>query len=171
MKIDTNKIIVTLKWLLLGFMIFVIILKSICFFYFESPEHFFYYVGYVKQISIYFLLIAIVTVREKWVWYIGFLYFIVASIDLTLWDIGSGVPRKICSGHSRFDFVQIIAWANFHFRNSEMWGINSLISIKRLNIIQHFAFPATALFFLSNYVRAYYGLSPILKSAKSRFFF
>ena len=158
-----HKILSFLKKALIGYCFLIFLLETIKFFFFESPSRIYYY-GYCSQISVYFLLIAIVTIKKRWMWYFGLFYFIIATIDLLILDISSGIWRHEFSGFSRFQFSNWIGWAiyeiGYNFRENYFTDTISLI----YRIAEAFMFPLAIILFFTNPVRKHYGLPPFVKS-------
>ena len=157
-----HKILSFLKKALIGYCILIFILETIKFFFFESPSRIYYY-GYCSQISVYFLLIAIVTIKKKWMWYFGIFYFIIATIDLLVLDISSGIWRQEFSGFSPFQFSNWIGWAIYEMGyNCRRNYFTDSIAIT-YRIAEVFMFPLAIILFFTNPVRKRYGLPPIFK--------
>lgn len=159
--------IAKLRFIIIGYITLIILLESIKFFYFESHDSLIFYIGYFNQISVYLILLSILIFKNKTMWIIGFLYFFIGSIDLLFWNIGDNIPRHISSGYSRFQFSYLIGWSMYAFKdtfnNDMLMWIKPILDFKWFKFIELLIFPSATLLFLSNYIRAYYGLKPILK--------
>lgn len=120
-------------------------------------------IDYCIQITIYFLLIAILLVRKKWMWFVGIFYFAIGNIDLFYCDILTGISRYDFSGYALFDFLSPIYGIGHYFsffQNNYILNIIYLIFIITTILI----FPLAMISFFTNYVRKHYGLLPIFKS-------
>jgi hypothetical protein len=161
-----NKTLLFLKKILIAYCVLIFLIETVKFF---GTENLFYFKGYCKQIIVYFILIAILIVQKKWMWFIGLLYFIVGTIDLLFLDISSGIPRFILSGHSKFDYSYLISWAYQEIRIYYGFEVNLILNNIGifLSIIEKLLFPITIILFFTNPVRRFYGLNTIWHQRKT----
>ena len=138
--------LVILKKILIGYCIFLILYQ------FSELVEFGIYAEIVFdsciKISIYLTLIAILSIRKKWMWFGGLFFFSLGTYDLFYKDILTGIPRRICSGYAYFDF-------NYPFHRVPIFYGASLL-IDAFSIATYCIFPLTVILFFTNFIRQYF---------------
>ncbi len=153
---NLKQILSFLKKALIVYCIFIFLLQTYHLTLFINNEIF---IDYCIQITIYFLLIAILLVRKKWMWYVGVFYFAIGNIDLFYCDVRTGIRRIDFSGYALFDFLSPLYGIGHYFKFFQTSNILYIVYLTFM-VVKTLAFPLVIILFFTNHVRRHYGLPP-----------
>lgn len=102
------------------------------------------------RMIIYIIWLIILSIRRRWIWFFGVLFFSLGIYDVFYKDITNGIPRAISSSYAYFDLVHPFKGLVFS-RNNTIF--------KNIGIFMYFImYPAALILFFTNPVRRYFGL-------------